>query len=153
MVLIFENKCFWPQNMKSRRHISAIILLAVFLLRIAVVSLHTHESDNCHNFECEQCAHHQCHSGHLLELHFHEQECLICQLPFVPILILGLTLSFLLSERLWQNICRLRCRLPIRTTCARSAQSLYRTGICLSLMTIQNAASANAPTPQTLDCD
>lgn len=93
--------------MKSHRHISAIILLAVFLLRIAVVSLHTHEPDNCHNFECEQCAHHQCHSGHLLELHFHEQECLICQLcqlPFVPILILGFTLFLLLSEQLWQNI-------------------------------------------------
>ncbi|MBR3567807.1 MAG: hypothetical protein IKN94_05985 [Salinivirgaceae bacterium] len=87
--------------MKAKRKISAILLLSVFLMRIAVLSVHTHEPVYHADYECEQCTHHACHSGHLTELQLANSECLLCQLcqlPFAMALALS-TASFLLLTR------------------------------------------------------
>ena len=70
--------------MKQRRNISALLLLAVFLTRIAVLAVHTHEPVYHADYECEQCTHHTCHSGHLTEWQLADSECLLCQLCQLP---------------------------------------------------------------------
>ena len=83
--------------MKQRRNISALILLTVFLARIAVLSVHTHEPVYHTDYECEQCAHHACHSGHLIEMQMANGECLICQLCQLPYaMALSITVAALL---------------------------------------------------------
>ena len=70
--------------MKQRRNISALLLLAVFLTRVAVLAVHTHEPVYHADYACEQCAHHSCHSGHLIEFQLTDSNCLICQLCQLP---------------------------------------------------------------------
>lgn len=83
--------------MKQRRNISALLLLTVFLARIAVLSVHTHEPVYHADYECELCEHHTCHSGHLIELQLADSDCLICQLCQLPYaMALSITVAALL---------------------------------------------------------
>ncbi|MBR4621082.1 MAG: hypothetical protein IKO46_08865 [Salinivirgaceae bacterium] len=96
--------------MKAKHKISAILLLAVFLTRIAVLSLHTHEPVYHADYECEQCTHHACHSGHLTEWQLADSECLLCQLcqlPYAMAMLISIA-SLLLPARYIGNAdCRL----------------------------------------------
>ena len=87
--------------MKKRINIQAIVLLSVFLARIAVLSVHTHEPVFHADYECEQCAHHACHSGHLSEMQLADSECIVCQLCQLPYVMAALIIlaSFLLLTR------------------------------------------------------
>jgi len=70
--------------MKIKNSILALVLLSVFLTRLVVVSVHTHEPIDIPDYECEQCAHHNCHTGHLIEFQLNAHDCLLCQLCQLP---------------------------------------------------------------------
>ena len=83
--------------MKAKQKILALVLLSVFLTRIAVLAVHTHEPVYHADYECEQCAHHACHSGHLTEWQLADSECLLCQLCQLPYaMALSITVAALL---------------------------------------------------------
>ena len=83
--------------MKAKQKILAMVLLSVFLMRIAVLAVHTHEPVYHADYECEQCAHHSCHSGHLIEFQLADSNCLICQLCQLPFaMALSITVAALL---------------------------------------------------------
>ncbi len=87
--------------MKAKQKILAMVLLSVFLTRIAVLSLHTHEPVYHADYECEQCSHHACHSGHLIEFQLADNNCLICQLcqlPFAMALSIAIASLLLLTR-------------------------------------------------------
>jgi len=71
-------------NVKMKRHIASIVLLAVFLPMLILASVHTHDTGTIYADECNECLHHQCH-GHLGELTTTMHACVLCQF---------LTLSF-----------------------------------------------------------
>lgn len=65
-------------EVKTRRHIAAWLLLAVFLPTLIVSSVHVHP--NCADtLQCSACVHHKAHSGHLTNGQAPIHACLLCQ--------------------------------------------------------------------------
>ncbi len=96
--------------MKAKQKILAMVLLSVFLTRIAVLAVHTHEPVYHADYECEQCAHHSCHSGHLIEFQLADSNCLICQLcqlPFAMALSIAIASLLLLTRYIQTAECSL----------------------------------------------
>lgn len=66
------------KRMERRRAAAAAWLLSVVLPIILVVPFHHHEAEETSASECELCAHHQPHEGHLASS-ARIDNCLICQ--------------------------------------------------------------------------
>ncbi len=93
------------EEMKRRRQRFARILLAVFLPMMMLSAVHVHEE--VASLDCEQCAQHVSHAGHVSAANSHTDNCVLCQfltLPFVPAVVVGtLFVSvFHLIVRQWQ---------------------------------------------------
>ena len=93
------------EELKRRRQLFARILLSVFVPMMMLSAVHVHEEAS--HFECEQCAQHISHAGHLSAASSHDYNCVLCQfltLPFVPAVVVGtLFISvFHLIVRQWQ---------------------------------------------------
>jgi len=66
-------------NAKTRRKLTAFVLLAVYVSMLFIASLHVHSSAFNERTVCEQCAHHQVHNGHLTASDGGQHVCLLCQ--------------------------------------------------------------------------
>ena len=71
----------------KRRKISASVLLAVFLPMLLLTSLHVHHEQLSQEFACVECTHHMPHAGHLTAAQASFDDCLLCQICHVPVLI------------------------------------------------------------------
>lgn len=69
-----------------RRHISAWLLLAVFLPMLILSSTHIHNRGNAAEEECKQCVHHKVHSSHLSQAQAKICDCLLCQIQHLTFL-------------------------------------------------------------------
>ena len=93
------------EELKRRRQLFARILLSVFVPMMMLSAVHVHEDASAP--ECEQCAHHVSHAGHLSAADSHTYNCVLCQfltLPFVPAVVVGTLFIFTLHRisRQWQ---------------------------------------------------
>lgn len=61
------------------RRISTSFILSIVLSIVFVAPFHHHDEQLLHEISCDECVHHQPHSGHLSEK-LGTDECLICQL-------------------------------------------------------------------------
>ncbi|MBO4663526.1 MAG: hypothetical protein J5663_03825 [Bacteroidaceae bacterium] len=75
-------------KLTTKRHISAWMLLAVFVPMLLISSLHIHEESETAEEACAECVHHHCY-GHLSQLTTTMHQCILCQF---------LTLSFVASS-------------------------------------------------------
>lgn len=71
-------------NVMTKRHISAWLLLSVYLPMLLLSSLHIHDAGQEGEATCHECVQHQCH-GHLSQFSGDLHQCVLCQI---------LTLSF-----------------------------------------------------------
>ena len=99
------------QELKQRRQHFARILLSVFLPMMMLSAVHVHETPS--SLECEQCAHHVSHAGHLSAASSHDYNCVLCQfltLPFVPAVVVGTLVVFNFHQisRQWR-VCYAPC--------------------------------------------
>ena len=62
-----------------KRHISAWLLLAVFVPMLVLTALHTHAVASSVSDECVECVNHQPHSGHLTTTTQTLTDCVLCQ--------------------------------------------------------------------------
>lgn len=65
-------------NIKTKRHLSAWLLLSVFLPMLVFSSLHVHD-DAPSSSGCFECINHIPHHGHLSLDTIHLNDCLLCQ--------------------------------------------------------------------------
>ncbi len=72
-------------NTKTKRHIAAWMLLAVFVPMLFLSSVHVHRYSNSLVDECNECVQHHCH-GHLGQQTASLHECLLCQFLSLPML-------------------------------------------------------------------
>ncbi|MBR6375537.1 MAG: hypothetical protein IKR91_04810 [Alloprevotella sp.] len=70
---------------RLRRHISAWVLLAVFLPTLVLTSLHHHQEPD--GYSCAECVRHMPHSGHIAQHTFAFDNCLLCQFSSLPCLV------------------------------------------------------------------
>ncbi|UKK47863.1 hypothetical protein L6475_11675 [Prevotella sp. E9-3] len=63
----------------ARRHISAVVLLAVYLSMVLLASFHVHPTSLNIVDDCEMCVNHQAHGGHLTSGDSGQHVCLLCQ--------------------------------------------------------------------------
>ncbi len=54
-------------------------MLAVYVSMLLISSMHVHSKNFFAETECEQCAHHQVHNGHLTASDGGQHVCLLCQ--------------------------------------------------------------------------
>ena len=73
-------------KMKMRRHISAIVLLAVFLPMLLLSSFHVHPETHLEGAACKECVHHVPHAGHFGTQTFCTCDCVLCQFLTLPFL-------------------------------------------------------------------
>jgi hypothetical protein len=64
---------------RTRRHISAVVLLAIYLSVLLLSSVHLHPETALGMDACEQCVHHLPHGGHLSAGNGTAHDCLLCQ--------------------------------------------------------------------------
>jgi predicted RNA-binding Zn-ribbon protein involved in translation (DUF1610 family) len=93
------------EELKRRRQLFARILLSVFVPMMMLSAVHVHEEAS--HFECEQCAQHISHAGHLSAASSHDYNCVLCQfltLPFIPAVVVGTLFLFIIHQvsRQWQ---------------------------------------------------
>ena len=93
------------EALKRRRQLFARILLSVFVPMMLLSALHVHEE--ALSPECEQCAQHISHAGHLSAADSHTYNCVLCQfltLPFIPAVVVGSLFLFIIHQvsRQWQ---------------------------------------------------
>jgi hypothetical protein len=69
-----------------KRHISSVVLLAVFLPMLILSSIHVHHSVHQQEKECEECVHHIPHSGHIGVQTTCSFDCVLCQFLSLPFL-------------------------------------------------------------------
>ena len=74
-------------KMKMRRHISAIVLLAVFLPMLLLSSFHVHPEAHIEGDACKECVHHIPHAGHFGSLTVCSFDCVLCQFLTLPFLV------------------------------------------------------------------
>ena len=65
-------------NVPSKRHISAWLLLSVYLPMLFLSSLHIHDTGLEREATCHECVQHQCH-GHLSQFSGELHQCVLCQ--------------------------------------------------------------------------
>ncbi|MCR5432841.1 MAG: hypothetical protein K6F20_00415 [Bacteroidaceae bacterium] len=70
---------------KTKRHIAAWMLLAVFVPMLFLSSVHVHELSNSLVDECSECVQHHCH-GHLGQQTTLIYDCVFCQFLSLPML-------------------------------------------------------------------
>jgi len=63
----------------KKRRFSAWLLLAVFVPMMVVSALHVHGDASAWDAECEQCAQHIRHDGHVSEQSASVDDCVLCQ--------------------------------------------------------------------------
>ena len=73
-------------KMKMRRHISAIVLLAVFLPMLLLSSFHVHPEAHIEGDACKECVHHIPHAGHFGSQTVCSFDCVLCQFLTLPFL-------------------------------------------------------------------
>lgn len=71
----------------TRRHISAVVLLAVFLPMFMLSSFHVHPEAHSDGESCEECVHHLPHAGHISNLTVCSFDCVLCQFLTLPFLL------------------------------------------------------------------
>jgi hypothetical protein len=71
----------------TKRHISAIVLLAVFLPMLVLSSLHVHPETHLEDEHCEECMHHVPHAGHMGSQTTCSFDCVLCQFLTLPFLV------------------------------------------------------------------
>ncbi|MBP5570618.1 MAG: hypothetical protein J6X46_06335 [Prevotella sp.] len=103
------------EELKRRRQLFARILLSVFVPIMMLSAVHVHEEAS--SPECEQCAQHVSHAGHLSADNSHTYNCVLCQfltLPFVPAVVIGTLFIFTFHQvsRQW-NIRHAPCSVTI----------------------------------------
>ncbi|MBO4564631.1 MAG: hypothetical protein J5720_04290 [Bacteroidaceae bacterium] len=64
-------------NIKTRRRISAWLLLSVFLPMLLLSSLHVHD-EALGSCGCDKCVNHLLHSGHIAPDNVHQHDCVLC---------------------------------------------------------------------------
>lgn len=74
-------------KMTTRRHISAVVLLAVFLPMFLLSSFHVHPEAHWDGESCEECVHHLPHAGHISNLTVCSFDCVLCQFLTLPFLL------------------------------------------------------------------
>ena len=87
------------EGLKRRRQLFARILLSVFVPMMMLSAVHVHEEAS--SLECEQCAQHVSHAGHLSAGSSHTYNCVLCQfltLPFVPAVVVGSIFLFTIHQ-------------------------------------------------------
>ena len=71
-------------KIQLRRHISAWILLSVFLPAVVMMSLHRHGESG--DYGCVECVKHLPHADHIGQQTVHFSECLVCDFSAQPYL-------------------------------------------------------------------
>ena len=79
--LIIRN--FAPVNSKTKRHIAAWVLLAVFVPMLLLSSVHIHPHTALLADSCTECVHHHC-DGHLGQQSVVHHDCVLCQFLTLP---------------------------------------------------------------------
>lgn len=74
-------------KMMTKRHVSSIVLLAVFLPMFLLSSFHVHPDLHQEEGECKECVHHQPHAGHFGNQTFCSFDCVLCQFLTLPFLL------------------------------------------------------------------
>ena len=74
-------------KMTTRQHISALVLLAVFLPMLLLSSFHVHPESHVEGDYCKECVHHLPHAGHMGSLSVCSFDCVLCQFLTLPFLI------------------------------------------------------------------
>lgn len=74
-------------KMTARRHISAMVLLAVFLPMLLLSSFHVHPEAHLEEDGCQECVHHLPHAGHIGSLTVSSFDCVLCQFLTLPFLL------------------------------------------------------------------
>ena len=67
----------------TKRHISAWLLLAVFVPMLLLSSLHIHSYEQTADDQCTECVHHHC-GGHIGQQTLSLDDCLLCQFLTLP---------------------------------------------------------------------
>lgn len=101
-------------NLDRKRHISAWILLAVFLPMLLLSSLHIHQESELSADSCTECVHHHCH-GHLSQLAETMHHCVLCQ--FLTLTFVAGTASAFVSLC---PACRIHYARPVSAHCTES---------------------------------
>ena len=84
-------------NIEMTRRRAAWLLLTVYVMMMAVLSLHVHPLEMYEDSQCYQCANHLPHSGHLSATQAAMHDCVLCQLHSVTyVLAAAVTLAVLL---------------------------------------------------------
>ena len=64
----------------KKRHITAWVLLSVFVPMLLLASLHVHRDLGLAGNDCVECVNHQPHAGHITDGTVNLHECVLCQL-------------------------------------------------------------------------
>lgn len=97
-------------KVKTRRSISAYVLLAVFLPMLVLSSLHIHESAGSAETSCMECLHNQC-GGHLTQMKTHTLDCVLCQFLTLPLLVAATVGVAVMSSKGVRLYASCHCRL------------------------------------------
>lgn len=79
-------------NVKTKRRLSAWMLLSVFVPMLLLASLHVHQESDMATVSCTDCANHIAHSGHLSLQTIHGTSCVLCQFVSLPFIAATVTL-------------------------------------------------------------
>lgn len=74
-------------KLTTKRHISAVVLLAVFLPMLLLSSFHVHSEAYLEEGSCEECVHHVPHTGHFTSGTVCGFDCVLCQFLMLPFLL------------------------------------------------------------------
>ena len=77
-LLVFFSLIRTFAGVKTKRHIAAWVLLAVFVPMVVLSSLHAHTQEQVAQEDCKECVAHHCH-GHFVELTTTMHACVLCQ--------------------------------------------------------------------------
>lgn len=89
-----------------KRKYSAWLLLLVFVPMMVLTSLHVHDYEETAVNQCEQCAHHIRHAGHLNAISNHSFDCPFCQfasLPYVAPIAAAVAVAFIVINKVYIN--------------------------------------------------
>ena len=71
-------------GMRLKRQIASWVLLAVFVPKTILSSIHIHHTGTDSDVDCTQCVDHHC-SGHLSQQHDGVHQCVLCQFLTLPL--------------------------------------------------------------------
>lgn len=103
---------FAPSMKRNKRHISAWILLAVFVPMLILSSLHVHHGSLTAEKECAECVHHHC-NGHITQGTETIHHCVLCQFLSITFYAAAIAAVLFYSHTAKTTYARKQCNLRL----------------------------------------